>query len=42
MDLKRDWLGEWSIEWIQLSQDRDWWQALVNMLMNLRVLVTQS
>jgi hypothetical protein len=30
------------IEWIQLVQDRGWWQALVNMVMNLRVLAPQS
>ena len=26
------------IEWIDLAQDRDRWQALVNMVMNLSVL----
>jgi hypothetical protein len=26
------------VEWIQFAQDRDWWQALVNMVMNLQVL----
>jgi hypothetical protein len=31
-----DWLG--SVEWIQLAQDRDRWRALVNTVMNLRVL----
>jgi len=25
------------VDWIHLSQDRDWWQALVNMVMNLQV-----
>jgi hypothetical protein len=25
-----------------LAQDRDWWQSLVNAVMNLRVLVPQS
>jgi hypothetical protein len=25
------------VEWIQLAQDRDWWQALVNTVMNLQV-----
>jgi hypothetical protein len=31
-----------SIEWIQLAQDRDQWWALVNTVMNLRVLTPQS
>jgi hypothetical protein len=31
-----------SVEWIQLAQDRGRWWALVNMVMNLRVLVPQS
>jgi hypothetical protein len=35
-----DWLG--GVEWIQLAQDRDHWWALVNAVMNLRVLVPQS
>jgi hypothetical protein len=35
-----DWLG--SIEWIQLIQDRVRWRALVNTVMNLRVLVPRS
>jgi hypothetical protein len=33
-------LGEIGLEvvdWIHLAQDRDWWQALVNMIMNLLV-----
>jgi hypothetical protein len=30
--------GCWSVEWIQLAQDRDRWLALVNTVMNLRVL----
>jgi hypothetical protein len=34
--------GWGSVEWIQLAQDRDWWRALVNTVMNLRVLVPQS
>jgi hypothetical protein len=26
------------VEWIHLAQYRDWWQILVNVVMNLRVL----
>jgi hypothetical protein len=33
MDLRQ--IGWGSVEWIQLAQDRDWWRALVNMVMNL-------
>jgi hypothetical protein len=40
MDLRE--IGWKSLEWIQLAQDRDWWQALVNMVMNHRVLVPRS
>jgi len=28
----------WGIDWIDLAQDRDMWQALMNAVMNLRVL----
>jgi hypothetical protein len=31
-----------SVEWIQLAQDMDWWQALVNTVMNLRVVAPRS
>jgi hypothetical protein len=35
MDLRE--IGWGSVDWIQLAQDRDWWWALVNMVMILRV-----
>jgi hypothetical protein len=28
------WLG---VDWMQLAQDRDQWQALVNTIMNLQI-----
>jgi hypothetical protein len=40
MDLRETGWG--NVEWIQLAQDRGQWQALVNMVMNLRVLAPQS
>jgi hypothetical protein len=40
MDLRGDWLG--GVEWIQLAQDRDRWRAVVNAVMNLRVLAPRS
>jgi hypothetical protein len=36
MDLRE--IGWRSVDWIQLAQDRDRWWALVNTVMNLRVL----
>jgi hypothetical protein len=40
MDLRETGWG--SVEWIQLAQDRDQWRALVNTVMNLRVLAPRS
>jgi hypothetical protein len=40
MDLRR--IGWGSVDWIQLAQDRDQWPALVNMVMNLRVMAPRS
>jgi hypothetical protein len=40
MDLGEiDWGG---VEWIHLAEDRDHWRALVNAVMNLRVLAPRS
>jgi hypothetical protein len=36
MDLRE--IGWGSVEWIQLAQDRGWWQALQNRVTNLWVL----
>jgi hypothetical protein len=40
MDLTE--IGWADMEWIHLAQDRDWWWAVVNMVMNLWVLAPQS
>jgi hypothetical protein len=31
-----------SVDWIRLAQDRDWWLAVVNAVMNLMVLAPRS
>jgi hypothetical protein len=40
MDLREIGLG--GVDWIRLSQDRDWWRAVVSAVMNLRVLAPWS
>jgi hypothetical protein len=35
-------IGWGSVDWIQLPQDSDRWRALVNTVMNFRVLVPRS
>jgi hypothetical protein len=40
MDLRETGWG--SVDWIQLAQDRDRWRAVVNTVMNLRVLAPWS
>jgi hypothetical protein len=35
-------IGWGGVEWIQPAQDRDRWRAVVNAVMNLRVLAPQS
>jgi hypothetical protein len=40
MDVREIGLG--GVDWIRLSQDRDRWRAVVNAVMNLRVLAPRS
>jgi hypothetical protein len=40
MDLRK--IGWGSVEWTQMAQDRDRWRAVVNGVMNLRVLAPRS
>jgi hypothetical protein len=35
MDLRE--IGWKGVDWIHLFQDQDWWQALVNIVINLKV-----
>jgi hypothetical protein len=35
-------VGWGSVDWIQLAQDRGWWRAVVNTVINLRVLAPRS
>jgi hypothetical protein len=35
MDLQE--VGFWTMDWIELAQDRDSWRALLNAAMNLRI-----
>jgi hypothetical protein len=39
MDLRK---SRWGVEWIHLAVDRDWLRAVVNAVMNLRVLAPRS
>jgi hypothetical protein len=40
MDLRE--IGWGSVDWIQLAQGRDRWRALVNTVMDLRVLAPRN
>jgi hypothetical protein len=42
MDIGETGGGGGEVEWFQLAQDRDRWRALVNAVMNLRVLAPWS
>jgi alpha-glucosidase (family GH31 glycosyl hydrolase) len=35
-------IGLGGVQWTQMPQDREWWLALVNTVMNLRVLVPRT
>jgi hypothetical protein len=40
MDLRE--IGWGSVQWMQLAQDRDRWRAIVDTVMNLRVLAPRN
>jgi hypothetical protein len=40
MDLRE--IGWGGVEWIHMTQDRDGWRAVVNAVMNLRLLASRS
>jgi hypothetical protein len=40
MDLRENGWG--CVDWIELAQDRDRWRAVLNAVMNLRILAPQS
>jgi hypothetical protein len=42
MDLTEIGWGGGGVEWIHLAQDRDCWRAVVNAVMNLRVLAPRN